>query len=406
MTATLPGRSEDKVAKAADELMQLEKQTVEARLLLTRLQAELIDVGKKLGSKTSLLVEANQQLVLSTIDAQKSAEKIARSAELDVLTELPNRMLLLDRFAQAVAVAKRRDSCLALLFLDINNFKHINDTHGHSVGDQVLQHVAHCLTAVVREVDTVSRHGGDEFLILLAEITQVSDAILIAEKIHTSLVDTHRIGDQALRLTVSIGISLYPDHGEDPGELIECADRAMYHAKRNGFSSCVYRGDKIARVSNTKSAEPTSPMAPHHSQVLVLEARNHLGGENPLLEANGQLVIATLNAQADAEITRITLEKMEHSIELEVVTRASRGKSEILARVSHELRTPLNAILGLSHLMLMDNESCSYLDVKQRERLEAIQLAGQQLLSLDAQDHDAQDQVLPFAPLIIRLARE
>nr|WP_306421992.1 diguanylate cyclase [Marinobacterium sedimentorum] len=373
--------------------MRLEKQIVEARLLLTRLQADLIDVGNKLGSETMLMVEANQQLVLSTIDAQIHAEKIARSAELDALTALPNRMLLLDRFTQAVAVAKRHGSCLALLFLDINDFKHINDTHGHSVGDQVLQHIAHCLTAVVRQVDTVSRHGGDEFLILLAEITQVSDAILIADKIHTSLLDPYPLGDQVLRLTVSIGISLYPDHGEDPGELIECADSAMYQAKRNGFSSCVYRGDKVARVSNTKLAEPALPMAPHHLPVLVPEARNHLEGENPLLEANEQLVIATLNAQADAEIARITLEKMEQSIELEVVTRANRGKSEFLARVSHELRTPLNAILGLSHLMLMDNDSCGYLGVKQRERLEAIQLAGQQLLSLDAQD-----QVLPSSP--------
>lgn len=374
-SATLPNRSEDRAARAAHELVQLEKQTLKARLLLARLQRDLVDAGNTLGSEATLLIEANQQLVLSAMHAQIRAEMIERSAEHDALTSLPNRILLLDRFTQAIVVAKRRDSCLALLFLDINDFKHINDSLGHGVGDQVLKHVAHCLTAVVRQADTVSRHGGDEFLILLAEMAQLSDAILIADKIHASLSAPHRIGDQVLSLKVSIGISLYPDHCEEPSELIECADRAMYHAKRNGLNSCVYRDDNIARENITESTESASAMA-------SLEVENHLEGKNPLLEVNEQLVIATLNAQADVEIANITLAKAEQSIELEVVTRASRGKSEFLSRVSHELRTPLNAILGFSHLMLMDNESCSYHDVTQHERLVAIELAGQQLLSL------------------------
>lgn len=114
----------------------------------------------------------------------------------------------------------------------------------------------------------------------------------------------------------------------------------------------------------------------------MVEAENHLGQANQLLEANEQLVIATLQAQTDVEIANITLAKVAQSIELDVVTRASQSKSEFLSRVSHELRTPLNAILGFGHLMLMDDDECGYLDAGQRERLEAIRLAGQQLLSL------------------------
>lgn len=114
----------------------------------------------------------------------------------------------------------------------------------------------------------------------------------------------------------------------------------------------------------------------------MFEAENHLGEADHLLEANEQLVLAALHAQADAEIATITLAKMAQSVELDVVTRASQSKSEFLSRVSHELRTPLNAILGFGHLMLMDDDECGYLDPAQRERLEAIRLAGQQLLAL------------------------
>lgn len=114
----------------------------------------------------------------------------------------------------------------------------------------------------------------------------------------------------------------------------------------------------------------------------VVEAENHLGQAHELLEANEQLVIATLNAQADAEKAHITLAKLAQSAELDAVTRASQSKSEFLSRVSHELRTPLNAILGFGQLMLMDDDEGGYLNTEQRERLEAIRLAGQQLLAL------------------------
>ena len=131
----------------------------------------------------ALLVKANERLILESLRAQVEAEsamqalhEVSHRAEHDPLTELPNRVLLLDRFEQAIASAKRHGSRLALLFMDLNEFKQINDTHGHGTGDQVLKLVAQRLASSVREADTVSRHGGDEFLILLTEVSQASDA--------------------------------------------------------------------------------------------------------------------------------------------------------------------------------------------------------------------------------------
>ncbi len=120
-------------------------------------------------------------------------------AEHDALTDLPNRLLLNDRLARAIALARRYGRRLAVLFLDCDRFKHINDTLGHAIGDQVLRSVARRLTTCVRESDTVSRHGGDEFLILLSEVDQPEDAGLIAEKIVTSIAEPHHVAGHELR---------------------------------------------------------------------------------------------------------------------------------------------------------------------------------------------------------------
>jgi diguanylate cyclase (GGDEF)-like protein len=164
--------------------------------------------------------KANERLVLQSIRAQVEAEsavqafeEVSRRAEHDPLTQLPNRVLLLDRFEQAIVSAKRHGSRLALLFLDLNDFKQINDTHGHGMGDQVLKLAAKRLTASVRGADTVSRHGGDEFLILLSEISNASDAALIADKVLAALEAPAKVGENVFLLCASIGISIYPDDG-------------------------------------------------------------------------------------------------------------------------------------------------------------------------------------------------
>ncbi len=160
--------------------------------------------------------------------------KLAHLAHHDFLTGLPNRVLLTERLAQAIGLADRRRRQVALLFLDLDFFKHINDSLGHVIGDQLLQSVAGRLSACVRTTDTVCRQGGDEFVILLAEIEQPHDATLVAEKLLSALAEPQRIGENELHVTLSIGISVYPDDGMDAETMMQNADTAMYHAKASG----------------------------------------------------------------------------------------------------------------------------------------------------------------------------
>ncbi len=187
------------------------------------------------------LQQANEHLVMATIEAHELAEEIdkvkirmAHLAQHDALTDLPNRILLNDRLAQAIALARRQGKQLAVMFLDLDRFKHINDSLGHAVGDELLQSVAKRLMAVVRSSDTVCRQGGDEFVILLADVEHAEDAARSAQKILAALIVPHRIDQLELHVTVSIGISIYPDDGQDADTLIKSADTAMYHAKEGG----------------------------------------------------------------------------------------------------------------------------------------------------------------------------
>lgn len=166
--------------------------------------------------------------------SQAMSLKMAHLAQHDFLTSLPNRVLLNDRIAQAVVLAQRRGTTFAVLFLDLDNFKHINDSLGHAIGDQLLQSVAQRLCACVRSSDTVSRQGGDEFVILVSEDQHAEDAALTAEKILTALGASHSVADHELYATPSIGISVYPADGRNAETLIKNADTAMYRAKEKG----------------------------------------------------------------------------------------------------------------------------------------------------------------------------
>jgi diguanylate cyclase (GGDEF)-like protein/PAS domain S-box-containing protein len=152
----------------------------------------------------------------------------------DSLTDLPNRILFSDRLTEAIAMAHRYGRKLSVLYMDVDRFKHINDSLGHDIGDRLLQSMAARLNACVRTSDTVSRQGGDEFVVLFSEVRHVQDAALIAEKILLTLREPHRIGQHDLYLTVSIGIANYPDDGTEAEVLMKNADFAMYHAKENG----------------------------------------------------------------------------------------------------------------------------------------------------------------------------
>jgi diguanylate cyclase (GGDEF)-like protein/PAS domain S-box-containing protein len=156
------------------------------------------------------------------------------TAQHDLVTNLPNRLLFNDRVSQSVALARRQKRSIAVLFLDLDRFKNINDSLGHATGDKLLQSVSQRLLATVRGSDTVSRQGGDEFVILLSDIACPEDAAASAKKILLSVSAPHSIGGQDLLIDCSIGISVYPADGEDAETLIKNADTAMYHAKENG----------------------------------------------------------------------------------------------------------------------------------------------------------------------------
>jgi diguanylate cyclase (GGDEF)-like protein len=322
------------VAKAARELAGLQSQAEQTRADLVRLRQQVVDAESRLDSRREAqLVEANEQLVCSALSARIDADtcahtlqEMSRSLGLDALTELPNRALLLDRFAQAIAHAHRHGTRVALLFLDIDNFKQINDTLGHTIGDEVLRLAARRLTSSVREVDTVSRHGGDEFLILLTEVLQASEAMNVADKLITALGTPSRFGDHVLRLTASVGISLYPEHGEDAATLIDRADIAMYRAKRRGLGSCLYGDDVSTPEDSARSPVLTALRHPlTHSELAQAE---HERRHAQLREANGELVLAALTAQ-----------DLQAAAE-----RAQRQQKEFLAVMAHELRNPLTSI--------------------------------------------------------------
>jgi len=167
-------------------------------------------------------------------------QRIAHLAHHDALTGLPNRTLLIDRLQQAIAHAHRSHTRAAVLFLDLDRFKTINDSLGHGAGDRLLQSVASRIQLCIREDDTVARLGGDEFVVVLRDVAHAGDAMSVAEEIARALNETFRIQSQDLHVTASVGISLYPDDGGDVEALLKHADTAMYHAKDAGRANCQF----------------------------------------------------------------------------------------------------------------------------------------------------------------------
>lgn len=185
-------------------------------------------------------------IVFRDVSASRElALRMAHMAQHDPLTDLPNRLLLEDRLRQAIALAERNARAAAVLFIDLDRFKLINDSLGHAVGDRLLQHVARVLVSCVRRSDTVCRLGGDEFVVLLPEINGPRDAMHVADKLLTALQTPIVLDGDELRVSCSIGISMFPSDGADPPTLLKNADAAMYHAKHGGRNRHAFFTDEI-----------------------------------------------------------------------------------------------------------------------------------------------------------------
>jgi diguanylate cyclase (GGDEF)-like protein/PAS domain S-box-containing protein len=184
-------------------------------------------------------------------------DKIKHLAYHDTLTKLPNRRLFNDRLLLELAHARRSNRTLAIMFLDLDNFKHINDTLGHDVGDKVLQLAAERIQATLRETDTVARMGGDEFILLLSRLESREDTLRVAKKIIHSLKQPIEIDGHYLTISTSIGISLYPQDGETDSSLIAKADCAMYMVKKQGR-------DNFALCSEMRANKSCSARCKYH----------------------------------------------------------------------------------------------------------------------------------------------
>ena len=189
-------------------------------------------------------------------EARARSLEMSHLAQHDFLTDLPNRMLFNDRLTQAISLAVRQGRQLALMFVDLDHFKKINDSLGHGIGDKLLQSVAGRLIACVRRTDTVSRLGGDEFVILLSQVEHAEDAAFSARKILRSLAAPHLIDNRSLDINVSIGVSTYPSDGPDAESLMNKADTAMYEAKQLGRNNYqFFRRDMHARLADRQLLE-------------------------------------------------------------------------------------------------------------------------------------------------------
>jgi len=200
---------------------------------------------------------AGERYVLGTAfdisDRKRAEDRYQHLATHDALTDLPNRALLLDRLGHAIRNAERQHSHVAVLFIDLDGFKAVNDSYGHQAGDELLRAVALRLTAAVRDADTVARLGGDEFVVVLEAWYTLDEVSAIADKLRQALLPVFELGGRSIQQLASIGISVYPDDGLDSATLLDKADRVMYRAKqRGGGWVCCEADDAEAAAVATK----------------------------------------------------------------------------------------------------------------------------------------------------------
>jgi len=199
-----------------------------------RKNGEIIWVLEKVTSTEYKGKRATVGSFMDVTERKQLEQKLADIATHDPLTGLPNRLLLCDRLAVGLAQAQRNDTRLAVMMLDLDRFKNVNDTFGHSVGDELLRAAGERLTGLVRKSDTVARMGGDEFVVLLPQIAKIEDATRVTQKILEAFRKPFVLDAHQIHTTTSVGIAIYPEDGEDVEALLKNADTAMYWVKEQG----------------------------------------------------------------------------------------------------------------------------------------------------------------------------
>ncbi len=238
-------RAEGIIRHQHDAQLETERRLAESKQQFAHEHAERLQVEealnevntmleKRVDERTSELTQEIAERRRAEEDLREAQRRLLRQANFDSLTGLPNRTLFLDRLNQVLSRAKRDEESAAVLFLDLDNFKDINDTLGHAAGDELLRQVAQRLTECVRAEDTVARFGGDEFTVVLQEIESSNSAAVVASKFMQAFRVPYNINGQEMFAQVSIGITVFPDDGDSPDVLLKNADAALYRAKGEG----------------------------------------------------------------------------------------------------------------------------------------------------------------------------
>ena len=243
-----------------------------------RLEASHGELERAVAARTAELKAANERLQREIDERQQAEHRAQHLADHDALTGLPNRRLLEDRLTQALALSARNRKLTAVMFVDLDRFKEVNDALGHAAGDELLKEAASRLGRHLRVGDTICRIGGDEFVIVLPEISRASDAAAIARKLIEGISAPARIAGREVTLTPSIGISVSPDDGRDAETLIRNADAAMYHAKESGRANCQFfteqmnlaAGRRLALEADLRRALAEGQLEVHYQPVNAL----------------------------------------------------------------------------------------------------------------------------------------
>ncbi len=353
-----------RLAAAAEQLRLLNDQADSVRAELVHLRAEMAAAKNEFSKlRATTLAQTSEELVVAAAHADTVAEFAVSSlgelnlvSQLDELTGLPTRSLLLDRLDNAMNMARRRGTRVGVVFLDLDHFKNINDTLGHAVGDQILQLATTRLQAVVRDSDTVSRHGGDEFILLFPEIVWAADLAPLAEKIVAALAEPALVAGQTVRMSATAGIAVFPEDGNDAATLLNHADAAMYRGKQRGRGHYEFHSEAPAGVPRSTEALPPLVVA-RRTPAVFAEHEAHL---HALRGANHELLEAARNDQ-----------KMRAHAE-----HAHQRQINFVAMAAHAMRTPLTSLRLNLTLMKRDDGSAS------SERIDTLEQQIRQLARL------------------------